>query len=253
MSSPQQHQVQTPIRPSGWWYLLPLVVLMVGTALAVTLSVVSFVSLVDKVVNESVSVEPGSTGVVSVSDPGEFVVFVDYTSDVGSSLPGVPRVVVLGPDGREVLLNRASTDQTYNDGESFLFGLSTFEARVPGDYRVVVGGSDSPLVASIAVVANPVPGLVTAIVIAVAVALLSLGIAVVIGVVLAIRRGRSKRSQAGVAMGPAAPAGAMPPGPPYLPSPPLPSPPLPSPPLPPPPLPSPPSPPPPPAWPPPTS
>ncbi len=181
MSSPQQHQAPTPIRPSGWWYLLPLVVLMVGTAAAVTLSVVSFVSLVDNVVNDSVSVEPGSTGVISVSEPGEFVVFVDYTSDVGSSLPGVPRIVVLDPDGREVLLNRASADQTYNDGESFLFGLSTFDARVQGDYRVVVGGSDSPLVASIAVVANPVPGLVRAIVIAVAVAVLALGIAVVIG------------------------------------------------------------------------
>lgn len=242
MSSPQQLQAPTPIRPSGWWYLLPLVVLMVGTAAAVTLSVVSFVAVVDNVVNDSVSVEPGSTGVISVSDPGEFVVFVDYTSDVGSSLPGVPRIVVLDPDGREVLLNRASADQTYNDGESFLFGLSTFEARVQGDYRVVVGGSDSPLVASIAVVANPVPGLVRTIVIAVAVAVLTLGIAVVIAVVVAVRRGRSKRSLAGLATGPTAPSGATPPPPtsPPLPPSPLASPPPPSPPRPPPPSPPPP-------------
>lgn len=214
MSAPEHRQSVAPIRPSGWWYTLPLVVLMVGTAIAIIVSVVSFVSVVDRVVNDSVTVSPGSTGVITVTDPGEFVVFVDYTSDVGSSLPGVPRVVVLDPGGREVPLDRASVDQTYSDNDSYLVGLSTFDARTAGDYRVVVGQSGSPLVASIAVVANPVPGLVRTIVIAVVVAALALLIAVVITVVLAVRRGRSRRATGSGAPNPPPPGFAHPPPPP---------------------------------------
>jgi hypothetical protein len=225
------------VRPSGWWYLLAVVVLMIGTAIAVALSVVSFVSVVDTVVNDSVTVEPGSTGVIDVTDPGEYVVFVDYTRDVGSSLPGVPQVVVLDPSGSEVRLNRASADQNYSDADSYLVGLSTFDATVSGKYRIVVGSSDSPLVDTVAVVANPLPGLIRTIVIAVIVAVVTLVAAVVITVVLAVRRGRSKRARDGAPL--ATPAAAAPP----LPPPPATAPPLPSPPAAAPPLPPPPSPP----------
>lgn len=203
---------------------MPLVVLMIGTAIAVTVSVLSFVSVVDTVVNDSVMVKPGSTGVIEVTDPGEHVVFVDYTRDVGSSLPGVPRVVVLDPDGREVRLNRASADQNYSDADSFLVGLSTFDATVTGDYRIVVGQSDSPLVDSVAVVANPLPGLIRTIVIAVVVAVATLVAAVAITIVLAVRRGRSRRAGTG-----ASPAAAAAPAP-SLPSPPVTAPPPPPPP-----------------------
>jgi hypothetical protein len=176
--------------------VLPVVVLVAGTVAAIVVSVLSFVSVVNTVVNDSVTVRPGSTGVISVTDPGEYVVFVEYTTDVGGSLAGVPRVVVLDPTGREVGLDRASADQNYSDADSYLVGLSTFEATSTGNYRIVVGQSDSPLVDSVAVVANPLPGLIRTIVIAVVVGVAAVVLAAVITIVVAVRRCRSKRAGA---------------------------------------------------------
>jgi hypothetical protein len=105
-------------------------------------------------------------------------------------------VVVLDPTGREVRLDRASADQNYSDADSYLVGLSTFEASSTGNYRIVVGQSDSPLVDSVAVVANPLPGLIRTIVIAMVVGVAAVVLAAVITIVVAVRRGRSKRAGA---------------------------------------------------------
>lgn len=211
------------VRPSGWWYLAPLVVLAVGTLTALAIATIGFVSLVNSVVSSTVDVEPGTTATIRIDERGEHLVFVVYRSDVGDTPIGPPRVVLMDPSGRQVPLNRNDGSLTVSSGDDRHFvQLSSFDARATGNYRLVVGEAPTDLVTAVAIGPSPLQGTPWTLVAALAVAAVALAAAVVLFVVIAIRRSRSKRQLAG------SPPAPPPPPPPPLPPPPPPPPPPPS-------------------------
>jgi hypothetical protein len=165
--------------------------MVVGGVVAAVLTVSGFVSVASSVDNDFATVATGSFGLVEVTDTTEHLVMVEYNADVGLALVDVPRVVVIEPDGREVRLDRGVTQQSYTSGSQTFVLLGSFEPARTGAYRVVVGQTDSPLVAGVVVGPDPVATtLVPRLIAAVVVAAVSLMVAVVATLVLVVLRRR---------------------------------------------------------------
>lgn len=184
--------------PSAWWYLAPLVVVVLGGVVAAVMAVSGFVSVVSSIANDFDEVGAGSFALVDVADPAERVVMVEYTADVGSTLVDAPRVVVLDPSGRQVTLDRGGTQQSFSDGDRSFVLLGTFEPSELGPYRVTVGEAASSLVAGVVVGPDPVSGIVVPrLVASVVVVALSVVVALVLVVVLVVLRRRRAPEPAG--------------------------------------------------------
>lgn len=201
---------------SGWWYLAAPLMLAIGALAAVAITVLTFVSLMSGLVGSTTTVEPGSTGSVTVNESGEHLVFVAYRTDVGDTPIDAPRVVLLDPSGREVRLNNASSTLTATSGDGRHFvQLSTFDARATGTYRLVVGSAATDLVAGVGVVPTPFGGVPWGLVAAGVVVVVSVIAAVLVVVIVAVRRRNTSARPHN-----ASPSPPSPPPPPPPPSPP---------------------------------
>lgn len=184
------------VKPSGWWYLLPVALVVLASLVALTVGAVAVVSTINRVADDYISVQPGDAEAFEVTEAGTFVAFVEYNLELEcSSLPDVPNIVVLGPDGDESVLRSGGVDQTWSSDSQTLCAIGEFSAE-PGRYRMVVGPTDTEIVAGAVVGPDPLPGLLRGFVVAAVVAFLGLGLAIVLAVFLLVRRRNAKRRAA---------------------------------------------------------
>jgi succinyldiaminopimelate transaminase len=199
-------QQETRIKPSGWWYLPAVLVLVGGVIGGLTLMVVGFVNL-SRLVDDFARIEvvggEGSERLV-FDRAGRFVLYYEFESDIDgvgfvgadADLPAVIEATVRGPGTEGPLLLVRDERNDFSFSFSGNAGISFASVRIPEagtydvDHRVVgdvavrgVGGSER---------VRPAPRLRPR-------GLALLGVGVVVGVtaivVLAVKRGRRKRER----------------------------------------------------------
>jgi hypothetical protein len=234
------------VKPSGWWYLLVPLILAVGGVIASTVAAVGFISALSNIADYQ-EVKPGETATLQIASPGDYWVFANTTTDTGGRVVDRPEVTITDPNGNPVRITSSSGDVSYSDGSTNAVAFGQFEAERSGRYEVAVSGDRSTQVEGVLIGKNPLDGLTGPIVVALIIGVVTIALALLTFIILAVRRGRAKRAQTQYPPAqytpapPAAPTG-MPPAPPAPPG----SPPPPQPPAAPPPPPPPSSPPPPP-------
>jgi hypothetical protein len=200
-------QQETRIKPSGWWYLPAVLVLVGGVIGGLTLMVVGFVNL-SRLVDDFARIEvvggEGSDRLV-FDRAGRFVLYYEFESDIDgvgfvgadADLPAVIEATVRGPglEGPPLLVRDERNDFSFSFSGNA--GISFASVRIPeaGTYTVTIESSEtSPFVVSVGPsVFGQLRGYVLG-------GLALLGVGVVVGVtaivVLAVKRGRRKRERA---------------------------------------------------------
>ena len=179
----------TPVRTSGWWYLLGLAVLALGALLAGTVVLVAL-GAAGRGVTDEPTIPVADNAVLDVAAPGKFVVYARYRVDVGGQPVDEPRVVVLDPDGGALPLDNPDPAQGWDDGDGELVAIGDVSTTSAGPHRVVVGPVDTDLVDGVVVAPDPLAGVVTALGWALGIVVVSVIGAVVVVVLVALRRRR---------------------------------------------------------------
>ena len=174
----------TPRRSKRGGYVVAALIGVVGLALAVAWGATAYASMQGQIDDLARTGIPGRV-TVDVATPGGRVV---YYEGVGEMPLVALDVRVLGPDGEAVHVGTYGADLRY-DAPGGLIGhaVGTFDATSAGSYVVVSGGS-APLGATLAVGRSIPASTFVAIIGAVLLALASIGTAVVVTIVTAVRR-----------------------------------------------------------------
>ncbi len=128
--------------PSAWWYLLAVLVFVVGEVIAIVFFVTGFIGTLSGLAKVVV---PGS-GTFTLPEPGKYVVFYEYHSVVGNRTyatpdqapPGLECTVAAEDTGRDIPLSPA-TGTTFSGGNVEAISLWAFEVQQPGVF--VLSGS----------------------------------------------------------------------------------------------------------------
>ncbi len=128
--------------PSAWWYLLAVLVFVVGEVIAIVFFVTGSIGTLSGLAKVVV---PGS-GTFTLSEPGKYVVFYEYHSVVGNRTyatpdeapPGLECTVVAEDTGRDIPLSPA-TGSRFTTPSAQGVSLWAFEVQQPGVF--VLSGS----------------------------------------------------------------------------------------------------------------
>jgi hypothetical protein len=132
------------IKPSKWFYVVGIVVLIVGPVVS---SVFLFSTIFSNLGNmaEIPSVQvvvPGSSD-ITLSQEGKYTIFYEYRSLVGNriystgeEIPGLQINLVSKETGNEIPLSGASVNRTYTVGSRSGIGLLDFVIEQPGVYEL---------------------------------------------------------------------------------------------------------------------
>ena len=128
--------------PSAWWYLLAVLVFVVGEVIAIVFFVTGFMGVLSGLAKVVV---PGS-GTFTLPEPGKYVVFYEYHSVVGNRTyatpdeapPGLECTVAAEDTGGDIPLSPA-TGTTFSGGNVEAISLWAFEVQQPGVF--VLSGS----------------------------------------------------------------------------------------------------------------
>ena len=183
-------------RTSGWWYLAALGIVALGALVAGGMALLALNAAARGVTGET-TIAPADTAVVDVRSPGEFVVFARYRTALNGLPIDEPRVVVLDPGGGAVRVQRADPAQRWSDGDGELVAIGDLDATVTGPHRVVVGPASTDLLVGVVVAPDPLVGVVNALGWATGVVALSVLGAIVVTVVVAVSRRRTRRGEPG--------------------------------------------------------
>lgn len=123
------------IRPHGGWFLLGPAVLVLGWTAAVILMAGGVMSTGSDMQHVNV---PGE-GVVSITEPGEKVLFIEQNGVSQASVPPGMTVEITPSGGGEPLtVEPGGTNFTYNNGTTAGRNFGTVNFPAAGDYRVKV-------------------------------------------------------------------------------------------------------------------
>ncbi len=128
--------------PSAWWYLLAVLVFVVGEVIVIVFFVTGFIGTLSGLAKVVV---PGS-GTFTLPEPGKYVVFYEYHSVVGNRTyatpdeapPGLECTVAAEDTGRDIPLSPA-TGTSFSGGNVEAISLWAFEVQQPGVF--VLSGS----------------------------------------------------------------------------------------------------------------
>lgn len=135
------------IRPALWWFFVAGGMAVVGVIGAIALWVTGGVRFAETIEDfERVSV-PG-TREVHLDETGGYSIYheheLGFDEDSPTSyLPPEPSVTVTDPSGDPVMLDRYTTEVTYDTSGHEGEGLYTFDADETGTYRVTVEGDSA--------------------------------------------------------------------------------------------------------------
>lgn len=142
--------------PSAWWYLLAVLVFVVGEVIVIVFCVTGLIGTLSGLAKVVV---PGS-GTFTLPEPGKYVVFYEYHSVVGNRTyatpdeapPGLECTVAAEDSGREVPLSPA-TGSRFTTPSAEGVSLWAFEVQQPGVFVLsgsyVEGGEGPEVVLSI--------------------------------------------------------------------------------------------------------
>lgn len=125
--------------PSAWWYLLAVLVFVVGEVVAIVFFVTGSIGTMSGLAKVVV---PGSE-TFTLPEPGKYVVFYEYHSVVGNRTYATPDeaprglecTVVAEDTGGDIPLSPA-TGTTFSGGNVEAISLWAFEVAQPGEYRL---------------------------------------------------------------------------------------------------------------------
>lgn len=180
-------------RPSAAWYVLGAGALFAGLAVAITIVIVAVLGIFTAIDDYQRVDIPGSA-TIQVDEPGEQIIFVEDTRELGAFLGGGPAVEVYDPDGDLLQLGGSWATQSYTHDGYHGTETNRFTAAEPGPYRVEVASAEAlPATARLAIGPSAFDGIPGRIVLAVLAGLGGLVVGLVVVVVTAVRRGRDKR------------------------------------------------------------
>lgn len=173
-------------KPSGVAYLIPVGIWILFSVVAVVLLVMGF-SRGEQVADDLARIDGGTTAEVEL-DAGEFRVWIEEpTIDDGSAPP--PSTVTITRDGAEIPVDTYDGTLQWQDLEA----VYTFAAPESGLYEITAqaeGSSDARFAVG---QDSPLDEVARGVLLMVVVGTVGFLIALVISIVLAVKRGRSKR------------------------------------------------------------
>jgi hypothetical protein len=136
--------VQVRIKPSRWFYVIGIVILVGGP---ITSSIFLFSAAISNIGDmtevPSVQVVVPGTNDITLSQTGKYTVFYEYRSMVGNriystgeNIPGIQVNLVSKDTGAEIPLSAASMNSTYTIGGRSGIGLFDFVIDQPGIYEL---------------------------------------------------------------------------------------------------------------------
>lgn len=177
------------VGPSGRWYALGALLVVAGIAGAVAVAVIGFAHMSDKVDGFQRVPVPGSAD-VRITETGGYTVYFEYPNASSRMFQGNVNVRLLGPDGASVPLEDYSSALTYGFGGHEGRAGFSFDAARPGTYHVVTQG-DSGVTAAIG--RGIGTSLASSIFLALGVGAMGVVLGLVTVIVVAVKRGSSRR------------------------------------------------------------
>jgi hypothetical protein len=182
--------VDGAVRPSGWWYAVAAAAALTGIIVGVVVIGSGWSRYVDRIEGFTRGDVP-VTLEVRIADTGGYSIYHEYPGVADQPLAPEPDVSVTDPSGAEVELDRYDSTITYDDGGHEGEGIWTFDADEPGVYEVTATGDTGT---AIAVGRGLGRGVISAVVGGIVVGLGGIVVGGVLAIVLAVRRGRSRRA-----------------------------------------------------------
>jgi len=178
------------VKPSGVSYLIPLLVFLVGAVVGVALIVGGAKSYNDTI-NGFGRVPLNGQGVVSFSKTGNFTAYLEQPGiDDTVFTPPVSLQMTKVDSGKPVVFRDYSGSGEYSNGGHDGAAINTFEIEEEGDYTLVTSGSGT---GEVAVGRSPFGRLKTGIISGILAGGGGFVLAIILAILLAVRRGRSKR------------------------------------------------------------
>jgi hypothetical protein len=180
------------VRPSGWLYLLPFLLVVVGGVAAV-LAIVSGVRSYSDTIEGFARVPVGQSGTVQIDGTGGYTVFYEPGASDTSQFDEsdqYPPLQITAPGGDTVALKDYNGLGTYSSSGYVGFAVQTFNVDQKGDYQVQAG---STLPGVIAIGRSPFHKITRGVLGGLVLGFLGFIVALVVLIILMISRGRSKR------------------------------------------------------------
>jgi len=180
------------VRPSGFFYLLPLLLLLAGSVAAV-IAIVSGVRSYSDTIEGFARVPVGQSGTVQIDGTGGYTVFYEPGASDTSSFDendAHPPLRIRDSSGTEMTLHDYSGLGTYSSSGYVGFAVETFNVESKGDYQVDTGGQ---LPGVVAIGRSPFHKITRGVLGGLALGFLGFVVALVVLIVLMVSRGRSKR------------------------------------------------------------
>lgn len=131
--------IAQPITPPKNWYLVALVILMVGFALAAW----GITAFVQKLTDEPQYLFAPGVGEMALEAPGKYTICYEYKGLIdGKSyvsakiVPGLEARMVYKTTGRQIPLSRLRYSYTYSTGRRAGIGLWSYTIDEPGVYEL---------------------------------------------------------------------------------------------------------------------
>jgi len=207
------------VKPSGVAFLIPLVLWIIISIIAVGV-MISGAAVADTTVENFARVEPGTSAVVNLKSDGGYRIFAEGPGVDGSISDPILTVDIKGPDGQTVATESYIGELSYSNSGKEGTAVQTFDVPRAGDYTISwsqspTSTSSTPTATGIAIgKANPLSEAGKRIGLGIALGTLGFILAVIIAIVLLVKRSGSKKRQRNAGFGgpPGGGYGGPPPG-----------------------------------------
>lgn len=191
------------IKPSRWFYVLGIIIFIIGCVLS---GLYAFSSLGNLLTEPPIQVVAPGVSDIELSETGKFTIFYEYRSVVGNrvfatgeDLPGIRVSLVSKDTGLNIPLSRTTMSSTYSIGGRSGIGLFDFSIDKPGTFELAAfypsGKQTNPKNIVLAVMHGFVEKLMGTILGGLAIFFGSAAVAIAMIVIAFLRRRKTKRGQ----------------------------------------------------------